>query len=667
MASRVISAVLKLKDQNFSNGLKKANKDAGDFGRYMQQAQNKATNFGQKASDIFKGVGVAAGALAAGAVAGLGLAVGQSILEMEDAFSKLQAQTGATGADLSNLEAAAKEAFSRGYGESLSEVSDAVARVKQNMHAIDGSEIADVTSSALLMAKTFDSDINEVTRGANNLMQAFGIESEKAFDLFAAGGQRGLNFSNEMFDNVAEYASLFGNMGYTVEEYFGIMERGAQKGVYNLDYVNDVMKEFQIRVKDGSKASTEAIGSMSKETQGVWQEFMKGNGTVSDVASTIVNELMGMEDQVKAGQIAVSLFGTKWEDLESDAMYAMLGTTDAMKDFEGAAESAAQAVEGSFGNRVKSAFRDLTVSIASLAENEQGKQLLDSIATTAENLVPKIVTVAQKAIEFGNVIKNNWGPISTVLASATAGLVAFKVGMMAMSVVSTVVGFIKAYRTAVVAGTAAQWAMNVAMSANPIGLVVAGIAALIAIGVALWMNWDTVKTKAGELWTTIKEKFSGIKDGVSNAVQPIIGWFTSLKDKWDAFKSSLSNFKLPGWVSKITDMMGGGVVGKVKDWVQGSFAVGTNNVPHDMVAQIHKDEMIIPARQAQKIRAAGGNIDNIDKLVNKPAKAVPVSTTTNNNQTSAPIIHMTVNANQLTYDEVVYKLSKDINLALANM
>lgn len=234
MASRVISAVLKFKDQNFSSGMRQANRDAGEFGRYMQAGQNKAEKFGAKAKDVFKGVGVAAGALASGAIAGLGLAVGKSLLDMDSAFSKLQAQTGATGQDLSNLKDAAKDAFSRGYGESLDEVSEAVARVKQNMHAIDGSEIADVTSNALLMAQTFDSDVNEVTRGANNLMQAFGIESSKAFDLFAAGGQRGLNFSNEMFDNVSEYSSLFSEMGYSVEEYFGIMERGAQNGVYNL-------------------------------------------------------------------------------------------------------------------------------------------------------------------------------------------------------------------------------------------------------------------------------------------------------------------------------------------------------------------------------------------------------------------------------------------------
>ena len=98
-----------------------------------------------------------------------------------------------------------------------------------------------------------------------------------------------------------------------------------------------------------------------------------------------------------------------------------------------------------------------------------------------------------------------------------------------------------------------------------------------------------------------------------------------------------------------------------------SYAVGSNRIQRDEMAQIHKDEMIIPARQAEKVRQAGGTIDNIDKLINKPAQAVPVASSTTNNQTSSPVIHMTVNANQLSYDDVVYRLSKDIKLALSNM
>ena len=664
MASRVISAVLKFKDQNFSSGLRNANRQAGEFGRYMQDAQNKAENFGQKAGDVFKGVGVAAGALASGAIAGLGLAVGQSILEMEDAFAKLQAQTGATGDDLSNLENAAKDAFSRGYGESLSEVSDAVARVKQNMHELDGSEISDVTAKALLLAKTTDSDINEVTRGAQNLMDAFGISADVAFDLFTKGAQSGLNMSNDMFDQMGEFSSVAEQAGYSAEELFGVMQRGAENGVYNLDRVNNAILEFGIKTTDGNKATGDSFSLLSDSTQQMWKDMQAGKVTAKELSSTVIQELKSMDDQNLANQIGISMWGTTWEDNTKDVMYSMFETTDALKDFEGATDSAAQAVEGSFGNRVKSAFRDLTVSIASLADSEAGKAALDTIATTAENLVPKITSLASKALEFAGVIANNWRPIATVVASATAAVVAFKVGMAAMSVISTVVGFLKAFRTAMVAGTAAQWAMNVAMSANPIGLVIAGIAALIAIGVALWMNWDTVKAKAGELWAKTKEVFGNIYNWGAEKIGGVTSFFSGLVDKVGDFISKITNFKMPDWISNIGSTIGK-AAGKISNLLP-SFDVGTNSVAQDMTANIHKDEMIIPARQAQKVRAMGGNIDNIDKLINKPAQAVPVATTTNN-QTTAPIINMTVNANQLSYDDVVYKLSKDIKLALSNM
>jgi len=656
MASRVISAVLKFKDQNFSTGLRNANRQAGEFGRYMQDAQNKAENFGQKANDVFKGVGVAAGALASGAIAGLGLAVGQSILEMDDAFAKLQAQTGATGDDLSNLENAAKDAFSRGYGESLSEVSDAVARVKQNMHELDGSEISDVTAKALLLAKTTDSDINEVTRGAQNLMDTFGISADKAFDLFSKGAQSGLNMSNDMFDQMSEFSAVANRAGYTAEELFGVMAKGAENSVYNLDRINNSILNFADLTTDGNKATSDSFSLLSKSTQDAWKDMKSGEITAKELSSKVINELKSMEDQTKANEIGISMWGSAWIDNTPEVMYAMFESTEALKDFEGATDSAAQAVEGSFGNRVKSAFRDLTVSIASLADSKTGKEVLDSIASAAENLVPKIVAVAEKALEFANLIKDNWVPIRETIIGITTAVVAFKVGMMAMSIVSTITGFIKAFRTAMVAGTVAQWAMNTAMSANPIGLVIGLVAGLVAGIVLLYRNSETFRGIWDSVWSAVKKAAESSINFVINKINDMIGLINKIPGV---------NIPIVAQVN-FTGADTSEATGAGFRSVEGSYAVGSNRISKDQFANIHKDEMIIPARQAQKVRAMGGNIDNIDKLINKPAQAVPVATTTNN-QTTAPVINMTVNANQLSYDDVVYKLSKDIKLALSNM
>ncbi len=63
---------------------------------------------------------------------------------------------------------------------------------------------------------------------------------------------------------------------------------------------------------------------------------------------------------------------------------------------------------------------------------------------------------------------------------------------------------------AIKAVTVAQWLWNAALTANPIGLVVAGIAALIAIGILLWKNWDKVAAKAKEVWEGIVSFFKGV-------------------------------------------------------------------------------------------------------------------------------------------------------------
>lgn len=558
-----------------------------------------------KAMDVLK-----LGALAAGAaIGGIALSVGTFAMEADAAFGKLTAQTGATGAELVALESTAKGVFADGYGENLEEVTDALSRVKQNIHGLNEASLGAVTSDAMLLANVFDSDVNEVARGVNNTMEAFGVTADKAFDLFTAGGQRGLNFSNEMFDNVAEYAPLFGKMGYTAEEYFGILERGSKAGVYNLDYVNDVMKEFQIRIKDGSKSTDEAMSVMSKSTFDLWQEMNRGEATISEVAGAVVSELKGMEDQVTAGQLAVSLFGTKFEDLESEAVYAMLGTTETMKGFEGATDAAADAVEGTFKNRMVGAWRELQVGIAEVVDNPTAHVFFDTLATKAEQLVPFVISSSEALFEFGVEVMESFDGAGQSVATfieqydwlilgIAGGLATYYAISGAMAVYNAAVMFAAGagpIYTAVTTGmTVATTALGTAVAflLSPIGLIVIGIGAAIAVGVLLYKNWDTVKEKAGELKDWLGEKFSTIKSSITGSLQPVVSLFDNLMEKWDSFKERVSNFSISGAVKKVAGFIPG-------------FSSGIGRVPQDMVAEIHKDEAIIPADQAQSLRDMG--------------------------------------------------------------
>lgn len=114
-----------------------------------------------------------------------------------------------------------------------------------------------------------------------------------------------------------------------------------------------------------------------------------------------------------------------------------------------------------------------------------------------------------------------------------------------MSFNSTAAGFIKtvasmlgptaAQTAATGAATTAQGALNTVMAANPIGVVILAVEALVAAGILLWKNWDTVKAKAGELWTKVKTVFGGVRDTITGAFdaakKKVKGFFSWLDDK----------------------------------------------------------------------------------------------------------------------------------------
>ncbi|MEK4495090.1 phage tail tape measure protein [Ureibacillus sp. FSL W8-0352] len=465
----------------------------------LDEVAIKSKEVGDKMSSIGTEMSTKISAPLAAAGAGAAMAATQ----FDNAAGQIQAALGLTAEEAAKLEEKAKNVWEAGFGESLDEVTNALVRVKQNMHNLDDGEVEKVTQNALLLAKTFDSDVNEVTRAANNLMEGFGLSADEAFDLMTAGAQRGLNFSNELFDNLSEYVPLWSQMGFSAEEMFGVLERGVKSGVYNLDYMNDVMKEFQIRVKDGSKTTSDAFAELSSQTQKVWKDFLDGKATVADVAYAVVGELKSMDDQVLANQIGVGLFGTKWEDLESKAMYAMLGSKEAMEGFEGATQKASDAVEQTFGQRWESFTRTAASSLEPL-----GNTLLD----LAEQWLPKIAGALES-------VSNWFAELSPFVQQMILifGALVVAIGP-ALVIFGQIVSALGALIPLFTSGGAAAPVFGAVISAlsGPIGIVVAAIAGLIAIGVALYKNWDEVSAFLKGIWEGIKEAativFSAISD-----------------------------------------------------------------------------------------------------------------------------------------------------------
>lgn len=199
---------------------------------------------------------------------------------------------------------------------------------------------------------------------------------------------------------------------------------------------------------------------------------------------------------------------------------------------------------------------------------------------------------------IGGFIKTVWklvtakGVESAAWIHNTAMMVVNKAGMVASAVASGVA------TGATAALTAAQWALNAAFVATPIGWIVLGLAAVVAAGVALYKNWDTVKAKAGEVWNSIKTAFGGIRDSIVNAFsvakEKVAGFFSWLNQKIESVPILGSIYKGgKNAVSWIADRLDGNAMG-TPYWRGGLTRVnerggeimnlpsGTQIIPHDV-------------------------------------------------------------------------------------
>ena len=95
--------------------------------------------------------------------------------------------------------------------------------------------------------------------------------------------------------------------------------------------------------------------------------------------------------------------------------------------------------------------------------------------------------------------------------------------------------------------TAAQWLWNAAMSANPIGLIIIGIGALIGLVVLLVKNWKRIKEAMSKFWAWIEEKFPWM----GKAVDWVVEKWNTFKDAVLSFWEAIKNSKLVKWLGKL--------------------------------------------------------------------------------------------------------------------
>ncbi len=599
--------------------------DLQNFQKNVENAKNKSTGLKDTLKKLAAGFALGA-AIKKTADAVVGCV--KRADELKESLNTLQTQTGATDEEMQGLGDSLKNIYADNYGESFDDIAVALAEVK-NQTNLTGTELERTTENALALSDTFDFEIQESTRAADMMMKQFGVTSDEAFNLIAQGAQNGLDKNGNLLDSINEYSVHFKQLGFDAEDMFNMFSNGAKAGVFDVDKLGDAVKEFGIRCKDGSNTTIEAFESLGFNADELQQKFAQGGESAQDAFQEVVTALNNCDDEVVKNTAGVNLFGTMWEDMGADAVKAL---TDTNGEFDKTADNLNKIKEIKYDS-LENAFEGIKRQIETGLVLPIGEKLLPKLNEFAnyindnmpdiKNTVESVMDGICSAISF---VTDNLNIIIPILAAAVTGFTAFQI-------ISTIAPLFTMIQTAIAGTTTVQAALNAVMVANPFGAVAVALAALVAAGVALYMNWDTIKTKCEELLAKVTEVWTNIKTAVFNKIEEIkdaindkLSYFKNAGKNlfnalWDGLKEVWNNLK--SWVSDKVDWIKDklSVWKKAKDKMSGSdgsHRTGLQEVPFDGYrAILHKGEMVLTQPEAERYKKGneGNRTENFNVYI----------------------------------------------------
>lgn len=502
-----------LKAETSENNLRKALQSTNDA---LDAQGNKALTTAEKLEKIEKAgekiksageklsVGVTAPVVAAATV---GV---KTFNELSSAQKLIESAFGLTKEEAESMNTAVENIFASGMVETIDEAKEAVISLGNQFPELrkqSSTVIENMIKQALSLEKTFDSDMEETMRGANALMTAYGMSGQEAMDYITIATQNGLDKTHELGDNLAEYAVQFKQNGYSAKEMFEILQAGLKGGAYNLDKVNDLVKEMGVRISDGT------IQTAVEDLGGEWQtmyDTMKSNGASNnEIFSALASEISKVGDETEKATLVSSLFGSLGEDNAVQVIEAMGGLSKEMEGVKGSYDN----VTGSAKNMADGVEETVTYQSAMnnmmLAAAEVGEQLAPTINSVAE----AVKNAAQWFRGLDEDTKKTIMTIAGIAAVVGPTLIAF--GTIAGSITkiaSAASGFF---------GVWMKGAEMLSLSGGAFTLVVAGIVLLIA---GLVMAYNKVE------WfrNGVNAFFQGISDVAVEVFNFMAGYISNI-------------------------------------------------------------------------------------------------------------------------------------------
>lgn len=373
-----------------------------------------------------------------------------------------------------------------------------------------GEEMVKLRSKVQAVSEHFGTDFNETLRAANALSKGFGISMEDAMKLVQDGLVSGANAGGDFIDTVREYPRYFKEAGLSAEDFIAITTNAAQQGVFS-DKGVDVIKEGNLRIREMTTATADALNGIGISAEKVQADLQAGSITTFDVMQMVaakLNELPASSAAV--GTAIADIFGGPGEDAGLEYIKTLANIQLNMDAVKAATQGTAEQQE-----RQIQMQENLKNGLSGLID-------LSAIYTDVKPYVDLTAQIGMAAMGVGGLIK-------TVKAMNVQQAI-LKTRIVAVAAAQKMVTI------ATTAWTAIQKVLNLVLTANPIGLIITAIGALVAGLIAAYKNCDGFRKIVDKVWEAIKPLANAIMNGLAKAFEWLV---EKCKEAWQWLKNIL--------------------------------------------------------------------------------------------------------------------------------
>lgn len=485
------------------------------FARQLDEAGNKLKAIGSGMQDVGKELSKSI----TGPIAAIGTAAIASFREVDNGIDTITKMTGATGDQLEEFSAMMEE-IATTIPTGFEDAAQAIGEVNTRF-GITGDELQELSTRFIQFAEINDTDVVSSIDSAQKALAAYGLSAAEAgplLDRLTVVAQNTGISVDKLATGLVTNAAAFQELGLSIDqsaEFMGMLEKSGANADVVLSGMRKALKNAAAEGKTLDQALADLQTSILSGTDG-----MDGLTAAYDLFGKSGDQIY---NAVQNGTLDFNNLAASVADAGGAVQNTFEATLDPIDQFQTIMNTAKIA-----GAELGTAM--MTVAAPALQQvAEWAKTAADWFKGLDDSTQETIVKVAGLAAAIGPLLVVGGSLISTVgsIASGIGGLIGLFNNLGGVSgMLASAIGFLS----------------------SPIGIATLAVTGLIAAGVLLYQNWDTIKQKASEIGTAISQKWNEIKNSISNAINSARDAVSSAVSRIKSimnFSWSLPKLKLP--------------------------------------------------------------------------------------------------------------------------